>query len=99
MSDTKTSMIFRIEPDLKKAFERVAEDKDLTASQLLRSFVRETVTQHASRTAQKDLFKPEPTQKASEPSKPSTQSKPSAKQKKKPQNAALAILAQCKKGM
>lgn len=99
MDDAKTSMIFRIEPELKKAFERVAREKDLTASQLLRSFVRETISQHASRTAQKDLFKPEPTQKASEPTKPSAQPKPSAKQKKRPQNAALAILAQCKRGI
>lgn len=37
------SIIFRIEEDLKKAFEEIAKRNDMTTSQLLRHFVRSHV--------------------------------------------------------
>lgn len=55
MPDTSTSMIFRIEPELKRAFERTAADLDLTASQLLRRLVRNAVENHAQKHAQRTL--------------------------------------------
>lgn len=55
MADTTTSMIFRIEPELKKAFERTATDLDLTASQLLRRLVRNAVENHAQKHTQRTL--------------------------------------------
>lgn len=88
MQQAKTSMIFRIDPDLKKAFEKVATERDLTASQMLRRFVRETVG--ITTNEQKE---------APEPLKPSGHSKPSAKQKKPAKNAANAIMAQIKRGI
>lgn len=54
MDEITVSMIFRIEKNLKTAFERVAKDRDLTASQMLRSFVRNAVESHAK--SQGDLF-------------------------------------------
>jgi hypothetical protein len=56
MSDkTTTTMIFRVDPDLKKAFEQTAKDLDLTASQLLRKMIRNAVEQHMKANAQRTL--------------------------------------------
>lgn len=49
---TTTTMIFRIEPHLKKAFEQSAKERDLTASQLLRAFIRHEVEKYRQRHAQ-----------------------------------------------
>lgn len=56
MSDKPTTtMIFRIEPDLKRAFDETAADLDLTSSQLLRKMVRNAVEQHMKANAQRTL--------------------------------------------
>lgn len=54
MTET-TSIIFRIDAELKKAFEEAAKDRDRTASQLLRDYVRHFVDDHHKRNAQKAL--------------------------------------------
>jgi len=54
MAET-TSMIFRIDADLKKAFEDAAKERDRNASQLLRDYVRAMVDEHLKRTAQRSL--------------------------------------------
>jgi hypothetical protein len=72
MADTTTSMIFRIEPELKKAFERTAADLDLTASQLLRRLVRDTVEHHAQKHAQRVLNLTPASPPAPAPKKPTT---------------------------
>jgi hypothetical protein len=87
MKEEKTSMIFRIDPDLKKAFERVAENMDMTASQLLRGFVRDTVAQNAAKNAQSDLFKPPAAPK------PVSQVQTSKKTKKPPLESKEGLLA------
>lgn len=53
---TDTVMTFRVDSDLKKAFETAAKSTDLTSSQLLRSFMRETVATHMRANAQQELF-------------------------------------------
>jgi hypothetical protein len=56
MSDkTTTTMVFRIEPDLKRAFDQTAADLDLTSSQLLRKMIRNAVEQHMKANAQRSL--------------------------------------------
>ena len=74
MDEATVSMIFRIEKGLKNAFERVAKEKDLTSSQMLRAYVRSAIEEHIKQNAQKDLFQPvnpRPTQKpAKKTSKP-----------------------------
>lgn len=83
MGNTDKTMVFRIENDLKTAFERVAKDLDLTASQMLRSFIREAVEAHASKNSQKDLFRPSEEIKAP---------KASQKTKKPPTGSKQALL-------
>ena len=71
MSDkTTTSMIFRIEPELKRAFERTAADLDLTASQLLRRLVKNAVENHAAKHAQRVLDLPPAPPPTPAPKKP-----------------------------
>ena len=91
MEEAKTSMIFRIEPHLKKAFEKVAADHDLTASQMLRSFVRNSVEEHGRRNAQSDIFSP------SSPLKPSTKVEVSTKKKKSPIESREGLLGMFKR--
>lgn len=56
---TETVLNFRVEKELKRAFEAVAESKDLTTSQMLRHFMRESVKEFMSKGgAQGDLLKP-----------------------------------------
>lgn len=52
---TTTTMIFRIEPDLKKAFDQLAADLDLTSSQMMRRMIRNAVEQHMKANAQQSL--------------------------------------------
>jgi len=59
MAET-TTMIFRVEPELKSSFEAMAKDLDLTASQLMRQMMRGAVEQHGRQTAQKQLPLPTP---------------------------------------
>lgn len=72
----QTTMIFRIDADLKRAFEEAAKARDRNASQLLRDYVRVVVDEHMRRTAQQSL-KLEPTM----PKHPPATAKPKKGQK------------------
>lgn len=37
---------FRVDPDLRKVFHQVCQDKDMTASQVFRQFMRDYVRKH-----------------------------------------------------
>lgn len=52
----EAKIMFRIDDDLKKEFERITAELDITPSQLLRRHVKEFVTAHLAKTAQADLF-------------------------------------------
>ena len=88
MDNTETSVIFRIEKSLKTAFERVAKDKDLTVSQMLRAYIRLEIEEHGKAHSQKDLFKTEPTKKQT-----------NKKTSKKPISPAAKIMGMAKKGV
>lgn len=62
MAET-TQIICRIDKDLKTAFERIAESKDQTVSQLIRAYIRWEVSNHNGKIEQQDLFKPSSTPK------------------------------------
>ena len=81
MDNTTTSMIFRIETDLKKAFEQVAGNLDLTASQMLRAYVRYEVEKYAAK-AQGDLFKAKPAPTPTPQNAPEGQGKARRRQKR-----------------
>lgn len=49
---------FRVDENLKNAFEMIAKNKDLTSSQMLRAFMRETVDEYMKENAQQSLLKP-----------------------------------------
>lgn len=51
---------FRIDEQTKTAFEMVAKNLDLTASQMLRSYMRETVENYMKHNAQQDLLSKRP---------------------------------------
>lgn len=72
MAEQEAKIIFRIDADLKRAFEAAAADKDQTASQMLRAYVRYEVEKYLAK-GQGDLFKknPAPTPKEA-PNKPQT---------------------------
>lgn len=57
MDNTTVSMVFRIEKDLKTAFEQIARSRDETVSQMLRKYIRTEIEQYAKEHAQKDLFR------------------------------------------
>ena len=59
MADQESKIIFRIDTELKRAFEAAAADRDQTASQMLRAYVRYEVEKYAAK-AQCDLFKAKP---------------------------------------
>ena len=85
--DEKEAVInFRIDAQLKRAFERVAKAEDRTSSQLLRDFVRQTVALHTARNAQGDIFRPQETPRPATPKKT-----PQAK-KAKPTEGKQALL-------
>lgn len=69
---TDTVVNFRVDKDLKTAFEMIAKEKDLTSSQMLRAFMRDAVEHYMKNNAQKSLL---------EPSKQKANSKDKAKQK------------------
>lgn len=54
MKKETTTFTFRVDADLKKAFEEVTEKQDQTASQMLRWFMRSHVAQYS----QQDMFAP-----------------------------------------
>lgn len=45
MKKDTTTFTFRVDPDLKKAFEEIAQERDQTASQALRWFMADVVKQ------------------------------------------------------
>ena len=92
MEEKTVSVVFRIDQDLKIAFDRVAKDKDQTVSQLLRAYIRYAVESHAEKTAQKDLFRPSDAPKA--PKVPKTTAKPA----KPPMESKQGLLGMFKKG-
>lgn len=63
----------------------------MTASQMIRAYIRQEVENHAKAIAQKDLFKP------SEPPKPERQTKPSKKAKKPPLESREGLLGMFKR--
>lgn len=82
---TTTTMIFRIDPDMKKAFEMSAKARDLTASQLLRKYIRHEVDQFMKERAQGALnLTPAPT--------------PAPTPKKPAKGQKMASLSQARKG-
>ena len=92
MEENTVSVVFRIEKDLKLAFDRLAKDKDQTVSQMLRAYIRYQVESHAEKTAQKDLFRPSDAPKAPKPHK--TPEKPG----KAPLESKQGLLGMFKKG-
>ena len=62
MSDDKTSIIFRIERDLKEEFEKIAQGTERTVSQYLRAFIKDTVRKHqqANANAPESIKRPQP---------------------------------------
>lgn len=68
--DTKsTTMIIRLPGETKEAFAQVAKEQDLTASQLLRALIRETIATHTP-PLQGLKEPPEAKKKATVPTKP-----------------------------
>jgi predicted transcriptional regulator len=53
-----TVMNFRVDEDLKKAFDRVAKELDQSSSQMLRAFMRDTVKEYMRRNTQGELLEP-----------------------------------------
>lgn len=49
---TEKLISFRIEEDLKNEFDEIAKRYDITTSQLLRKFVRDTIEQHKKQNQQ-----------------------------------------------
>lgn len=47
---------FRVDEELKKGFDMVAANLDLTASQMLRAYMRETVADYMKNNAQQSLI-------------------------------------------
>ena len=58
MSEKTVSVVFRVDEDLKNAFERTAKKRDITVSQLLRGYMRHFVEKYAQEDAQGDLLEP-----------------------------------------
>lgn len=77
MSEKEAKIIFRLDEDLKRAFEAAAADEDQTVSQLLRGYVRYKVDKYLQK-AQGDLFKAQttPTPKEVKKTAPSAKAKP-----------------------
>jgi hypothetical protein len=93
MGTDTTSVIFRIETELKTAFERIAKERDLTTSQMLRAYIREEIADEAKKNSQGDLFRPPAAPK------PSGQPKPSTKTKKAPKGVGSGLLQGLIKGV
>ena len=62
MAEKLAMITLRVDQHMKNAFERIAEELDMTTSQMLRHHIRRMVEQHAAAHAQGDLnLEPEPT--------------------------------------
>jgi antitoxin component of RelBE/YafQ-DinJ toxin-antitoxin module len=58
---TEKIINFRVDENLKKGFEMVAKNLDLTSSQMLRAYMREAVENYLKNNAQQSLLAKEPT--------------------------------------
>lgn len=85
MSDKTVSVVFRVDEDLKNAFERAAKAQDRTVSQLLRGFMTHHVEWFAKNHAQGDLLTPATPSKAVKP----TITPPKKKNAPKPAGSGL----------
>lgn len=95
MTEPKTMMIFRLEPELKAAFEKMSTDLDLTASQLMRRLMRNAVQQHTKESAQQRL--PLAPRMPAEPPERKAETPPAPKKPKKGQRLAAAKPANWKR--
>lgn len=82
---TDSVVNFRVDSELKRAFEMAAKSVDQTSSQLLRAFMRETVESYMRTNAQGELLSPK---------KGVGDTKVSPKPKKQPQGAGSNLLGQ-----
>ena len=62
MEEKSTTLVFRVAPDLKNAFEHMAKQQDQTTSQLLRAYMRFAVEEWTRKNAQQSLFDKKETQ-------------------------------------
>lgn len=69
MSEKTVSVVFRVDEDLKNAFERTAKKRDITVSQLLRGYMRHFVEKYAQEDAQGDLLEPATPSEAQKPNR------------------------------
>jgi hypothetical protein len=92
MEKETISIVFRIEKNLKTAFDHIAQKRDLTVSQMLRAYIRSEVENDSRQNTQKDLFI------ATTPPKPLTATTP-PKKTKKATSAAAGMFKQMKKGV
>lgn len=83
--ENMTTINFRIDSELKNAFDKVAKDNDQTASQLLRAFIRASVEEHAKEPPQ------EGTSQAQGSIKTTNQRARPQKKKKTPENGASSL--------
>lgn len=77
---TDSVMNFRVEKELKDAFEIAAKANDLTSSQLLRNLMRQIVADYMAKNAQGSLL---------DEKKPATNTPTKAKQKKRPKGSVI----------
>lgn len=91
MEDSTVPIVFRIDRDLKTAFERFAKEKDQTVSQLLRAYIRYEVERSDNKTAQKAILSPLVTIKSER------QPKVAKKQKNPPTGSKSALMGMFKK--
>lgn len=61
MDENNSTMIFRVNGDLKAAFEKACKRMDTTASQMMRAFIRDVVSKDMARNAQQSLDLPKTT--------------------------------------
>ena len=86
MSEKTVSVVFRVDEDLKNAFERTAKKRDITVSQLLRGYMRHFIEKYAQEDAQGELLEPAKAAKTVKPA--NTQ----PKKQKAPKGAGSALL-------
>ena len=55
---TEKIITFRVDEHIKKAFEKIAKEQDLTTSQMLRHFMRDIVESSMKNNAQQSLLEP-----------------------------------------
>lgn len=79
----ETTMNFRIDEDLKRAFEAAAKEQDMTASQLIRRYIRMEVDKYMRQNSQKELLTHE---------KRKDGGKASARRKKQPSASGIPLL-------